>query len=47
MAQESVKVGVVGCGNISNAYFNTNSKFQFFDIVACADLNLDFSSDSR
>jgi len=36
-----VKVGIVGCGNISNAYFGTNAKFSFFDIVACADLNLD------
>ena len=39
MQQETVKVGVVGCGNISNAYFGTNAKFNFFDIVACADLN--------
>ncbi len=41
MASETVKVGVVGCGNISNSYFATNAKFNFFDIVACADLNLE------
>ncbi len=41
MPQEPVKIGVIGCGNISNAYFNTNASFNFFDIVACADLNLD------
>ena len=35
------KVGIIGCGNISNAYFGTNAKFSFFDISACADLNLD------
>jgi predicted dehydrogenase len=35
------KVGIIGCGNISNAYFGTNAKFSFFDITACADLNMD------
>jgi predicted dehydrogenase len=37
----STKVGIIGCGNISNAYFGTNAKFSFFDVTACADLNLD------
>jgi predicted dehydrogenase len=40
MSQEKTKVGIIGCGNISNAYFSTNEKFSFFDITACADLNL-------
>ena len=40
MAQ-TTKVGIIGCGNISNAYFGTNAKFSFFDITACADLNED------
>jgi predicted dehydrogenase len=40
MAQEKVKVGIVGCGNISGAYFSTNKNFSFFDIVACADIDL-------
>ncbi len=34
------KVGVIGCGNISDAYFKTNTKFNFFEIAACADLDL-------
>ncbi len=36
-----MKVGVVGCGNISNAYFNASKKFfgDFIEIVAGADLN--------
>ncbi|HEX9995666.1 MAG TPA: Gfo/Idh/MocA family oxidoreductase [Abditibacterium sp.] len=34
------KIGIIGCGNISNAYFGTNANFSFFDITACADLNL-------
>lgn len=38
---QTTRIGVVGCGNISNAYFSTNARFSFFDIAACADLNLD------
>jgi predicted dehydrogenase len=41
MNQQNTKIGVIGCGNISNAYFATNAKFSFFEITACADLNLD------
>jgi len=33
-----VKVGVVGCGNISPIYLKAGHKFEVFDIVACADL---------
>jgi len=36
-----VKVGVVGCGNISGAYFTAAKKFDVMEIVACADLELD------
>ena len=39
--KESVKVGVIGCGNISGAYFKTNQAFNFFEIVACADLDVE------
>ena len=35
------KVGVVGCGNISPSYFSINAKYGFFDIVACADLDVE------
>lgn len=35
------KIGIIGCGNISNAYFGTNANFSFFDITACADLNIE------
>ena len=38
---QTTKIGVIGCGNISNAYFDTNAHFSFFDIAACADLNPD------
>ncbi len=31
-------IGIVGCGNISDIYFQAGEKFQALDIVACADL---------
>jgi predicted dehydrogenase len=39
--QTPTKIGVIGVGNISGAYFNTNRNFNFFDIVACADLDVE------
>ncbi|MDH7603162.1 MAG: Gfo/Idh/MocA family oxidoreductase [Armatimonadota bacterium] len=36
-----VKVGVVGCGNISGIYFKAGQVFEILDIVACADLIMD------
>ena len=39
--QTPTKIGVIGTGNISGAYFNTNKNFNFFDIVACADLDVE------
>ncbi len=41
MNQSSTKVGVIGCGNISGAYFNISKTFKVFDIVACADLDVE------
>ncbi len=38
---ERVKIGVVGCGKISGAYFGMAKNFTIVDVVACADLNLD------
>ncbi|MDA0747864.1 MAG: Gfo/Idh/MocA family oxidoreductase [bacterium] len=35
-----VKVGIVGCGNISGAYFEGCRAFHLLDVVACADLEL-------
>lgn len=37
----SVKIGVVGCGNISNVYLEAGKKFDVLDIVAVADLDLE------
>ena len=41
MVAQQTKVGVVGCGAISGAYFSANKVFQAIDIVACADLVMD------
>ncbi|MDQ1257560.1 MAG: hypothetical protein QG656_2166, partial [Candidatus Hydrogenedentes bacterium] len=33
-----VKVGIIGCGNISDVYFTNGKRFESLDVVACADL---------
>jgi predicted dehydrogenase len=38
MSSAPVRVGVVGCGAISNAYFTAKQVFPILDIAACADL---------
>lgn len=35
---ETVKAGIIGCGNISGIYFQAGKTFEILDIVACADL---------
>lgn len=34
-----MKVGIIGCGNISQAYFDGSRIFNMLEIVACADVN--------
>jgi len=36
-----VKVGVIGCGNISGAYFRGCKPYDILEVVACADLIMD------
>ena len=36
---EKIKIGIIGCGNISQAYFNGAKIFKNIEVVACADLN--------
>ena len=36
-----IKVGIIGCGNISGIYFKAGQTFPILDIVACADLSLE------
>jgi len=35
-----VNVGIIGCGNISDAYFMGCKPYEIFNITACADLDL-------
>ncbi len=35
------KFGIIGCGNISNAYFTATKTYPILEIVACADIDLD------
>ncbi len=39
MASHRVRVGVIGCGKISDVYFQAGKIFDILDIVACADLD--------
>ncbi len=38
---DKIKVGIIGCGNISSAYLTNGRKFPILDIVALADTLLD------
>ena len=35
---KKMKIGVIGCGMVSNSYLNTLQKFAHVDFGACADL---------
>jgi predicted dehydrogenase len=34
----NIKLGIIGCGNISNAYFSACKRFPFMQVTSCADL---------
>lgn len=38
---KDLRVGIIGCGNISTAYLQLASMFKGYDIVAAADINMD------
>ena len=38
---EKLGVGVIGCGNISKAYFSLSPLFRGIKMRACADINMD------
>ncbi|MCC6485413.1 MAG: Gfo/Idh/MocA family oxidoreductase [Armatimonadetes bacterium] len=38
---EATKVGIIGCGNISDIYFQNLQKYETTEVVACADLFLE------
>ncbi|MGB1133417.1 MAG: Gfo/Idh/MocA family protein [bacterium] len=39
----TLNVGVIGCGNISSAYFRLSKLFQPIEVKACADLNAEIA----
>ena len=41
MATDKVKVGIIGCGNISGMYLSVSKRFEVFDVVALADLDIE------
>ncbi|MFD2615151.1 Gfo/Idh/MocA family protein [Paenibacillus gansuensis] len=36
---DKVKVGIIGCGNISSIYFKNCKQYENLDLIACADLD--------
>lgn len=38
---QTLGVGIIGCGNISNAYLSLSKMFKGIEVRACADLNMD------
>lgn len=38
---DKIKVGIIGCGNISNAYFKGCAPFDIIEVVACADVDME------
>jgi predicted dehydrogenase len=39
-AQHRTKIGIVGCGNISNIYLKSNRVFENIQVLACADIDM-------
>src|SRR5260221_14552607 len=40
LIMSKTKLGIIGCGNISGAYFNATKRFQNIEVVACADMDV-------
>ena len=41
-----MRVGIIGCGNISETYFECQNLFNNFNVVACADINIEVAKKS-
>ena len=41
-----MRVGIIGCGNISETYFECQNLFNNFCVVACADINIEAAEKS-
>ena len=40
---KKIGIGIIGCGNISQAYFNGAKLFEVLKVVACADLKTELA----
>jgi len=41
-----MRVGIIGCGNISETYFNCQNIYNNFNVIACADIDTDAAKKS-
>ena len=41
-----MRVGIIGCGNISETYFNCQNIYNNIKVIACSDINIDFAKKS-
>ena len=41
-----MRVGIIGCGNISETYFESQNLFNNFNVAACADINIEAAKKS-
>ena len=41
------KVGLIGCGHISETYFRAHEYFNNFKIIKCADINIESAKKSK
>ncbi len=41
-----MNIGIIGCGNISETYFECQNLFNNFNVVACADINIEAAKNS-
>ena len=41
-----MRVGIIGCGNISETYFNCQNIYNNFNVIACADIDTDTANRS-
>ena len=40
---KQIGIGIIGCGNISQAYFNGAKLFEVLKVVSCADLKTELA----
>ena len=41
-----MRVGIIGCGNISETYFNSQNIYNNFKVIACSDIDIDVAKKS-